>query len=186
MSNETIKIQCKAADVLPLDSIVEFQGGLKKRGKKEIDLLIKSIKKYGFSFPFMVWQNGGQNHCLDGHGRIQALAEMRRVGVDLPLFPVVYVDAKDEEEAKNKLLRLNSQYGQMTLDSVIDFVDGFDVEFGELALSNGVLEFDKKEDKEAVYNEKMEIVITFDKEVDMQQIYEEMIERGFKCRLSTL
>jgi len=32
-----------------------------------------SIKKYGFSFPFFVWQNGGKNWILD---------ELKRLGVD--------------------------------------------------------------------------------------------------------
>jgi hypothetical protein len=143
MAGKTINIQCRGADILPLDAIVEFQGGLKKRGKKEIDLMVKSIEKFGFSFPFHVWQNGGQNHCLDGHGRIQALSEMRRQGYSLPLFPVVYVEAADEAEAKNKLLRLNSQYGQMTIDSVLEFVDGIEVEFGELALPDGLISFNE-------------------------------------------
>jgi len=32
-----IKIACSAADRLPLDAIEDFQGGLKKRGKREIE-----------------------------------------------------------------------------------------------------------------------------------------------------
>jgi hypothetical protein len=35
----------------------------------------------------------GHNYVLDGHGRIAALSEMRRQGYDLPIFPVVYIDA---------------------------------------------------------------------------------------------
>lgn len=132
-----IEIKCKGADVLPLDAIVEFQGNLKRRTKKDIEKIITSIKKYGFSFPFFIWNESGENYCLDGHGRIEALAEMRRQGVDLPLFPVVYVEAKDEAEAKQKLLRLNSQYGQMTFESVIEFAGGMDLVAEELSLPNG-------------------------------------------------
>lgn len=132
-----IRIECKGADVLPLDAIEEFQGNLKKRSKKDIDLIITSIDKYGFSFPFFIWNGTGHNLCLDGHGRLQALAEMRRRGEDLPLFPVVYVEAKDEAEAKNKLLRLNSQYGVMTVESVLEFADGVDIAFDEITLSDG-------------------------------------------------
>jgi ParB family chromosome partitioning protein len=132
-----IDIKCRAADSLPLDAIEDFQGNLKKRGKKEIDAIITSIEKYGFSFPFFVWNGDGHNRCLDGHGRIQALAEMRKRGIDLPLFPVAYIDAKDEAEAKQKLLRLNSQYGAMSIDSVLEFTDGMEVEWGELALPDG-------------------------------------------------
>ncbi len=142
MSNP-IRIECKGADVLPLDAIEDFQGNLKKRGKKEIDAIITSIEKYGFSFPFFVWNGDGHNRCLDGHGRIQALCEMRKRGVSLPLFPVAYIEAKDEGEAKQKLLRLNSQYGAMSFDSVLEFTDGMEVDWEELALPGGfTLSFD--------------------------------------------
>jgi hypothetical protein len=130
--SETIRIECKGADVLPLDAIEEFQGNLKKRTKADIEKIITSITKYGFSFPFFVWNGDGHNRCLDGHGRIQALAEMRRRGENLPLFPVSYVEAKDEAEAKQKLLRLNSQYGIMSVDSVIEFMDGLKIDSEEL------------------------------------------------------
>ena len=140
-AGKTITIQCSGADKLPLDAIEDFQGNLKKRGKKEIDAIITSIEKYGFSFPFFVWNGDGHNRCLDGHGRIQALAKMREDGYDLPLFPVAYVEAKDEDDAKQKLLRLNSQYGAMSIDSVLEFTDGIKVEWDELQLSAGTLYF---------------------------------------------
>jgi hypothetical protein len=139
--SEGVKIACRGADSLPLDAIEEFQGDLKKRGKVEIEQIITSIQKYGFSFPFFRWSGDGHNRCLDGHGRIQALGELRRRGVDLPLFPVAYVEAKDEAEAKQKLLRLNSQYGQMTLSSVIEFMDGLEIKWDELNLPSKPLEY---------------------------------------------
>ena len=129
-----IQIKCTGSDLLPLDAIEEFQGGLKKRTKEDIAKIIKSIELYGFSFPFFVWNGSGHNYCLDGHGRIQAMAELRRRGEDLPLFPVVYIEAENEEEAKNKLLRLNSQYGQITKDGLNDFTGGLKIEWEELSL----------------------------------------------------
>ncbi len=144
-----IKITCKGADLLPLDAIEEFQGGLKKRTKRDIDLIIKSIEKYGFSFPFFVWNGSGHNYCLDGHGRIQALAEMRRRGVSLPLFPVDYIEAADEAEAKQKLLRINSQYGKMTVDSVMEFTEGLMVDWDELELIGNIKI--KEEENDSVY-----------------------------------
>lgn len=134
-----IKITCRGADSLPLEAIEEFQGNLKKRSAKDIGLIIKSIEKYGFSFPFFVWNGSGHNYCLDGHGRIQALCEMRKRGVSLPLFPVAYIEAADEAEAKQKLLRLNSQYGQMSIDSVLEFAEGLEVDFEDLSLPSGTL-----------------------------------------------
>lgn len=135
--NMAIEIKCRGADSLPLDAIEEFQGNLKKRTKADIEKIITSIQKYGFSFPFFVWNGTGHNYCLDGHGRIQALAEMRRRGESLPLFPIVYVEATDEAEAKQKLLRLNSNYGQMSVDSVLEFATGLDVEWTDLSLPSG-------------------------------------------------
>jgi hypothetical protein len=153
-----IRIECKGADVLPLDAIEEFQGNLKKRTKSDIQKIITSIEKYGFSFPFFVWNGDGHNRCLDGHGRIQALSEMRKNGVDLPLFPVSYVEAKTEGEARQKLLRLNSQYGKMSMDSVLEFADGLEIEKSELNLPG--VNFDPAEknmigetEKNSYYNE---------------------------------
>lgn len=182
-----IRIECKGADVLPIDAIEEFQGNLKKRTKKDIDQIITSIEKYGFSFPFFIWKGTGHNLCLDGHGRIQALAEMRRRGEDLPLFPVVYVDAKDDAEAKQKLLRLNSQYGQMTIDSVLEFADGIELDTSEIQLPGSKLVFGSSEEsKEATYTQKYEIVIPCENEIQQEEVYNELTERGIKCRLSTL
>ena len=148
-----IEIKCTGTDVLPIDVLEDFQGNLKKRGKKEVDLIIKSIKKYGFSFPFFVWESEGRNYVLDGHGRLAALYKLREQGESLPLFPVIYVEAADEAEAKNKLLRLNSEYGKMSIDSVIDFLDGIDADFGELMLPDGVLQFISDDDCEIDYPE---------------------------------
>lgn len=181
-----IKICCSGADTLPLDSIEEFQGSLKKRSKKDIEKIIRSIVEYGFSFPFFVWNGTGHNYCLDGHGRILALAEMRKLGTDLPLFPVSYIEAENEEQAKQKLLRLNSQYGLMTLDSVVEFAEGMELNDDELELG---FSFDNKknvESKETSYEEKMQIVVDCEDEDDMHDLYDEFISRGLKCKLSTL
>jgi hypothetical protein len=190
----SIRIECRGADLLPLDAIEEFQGNLKKRSKADIEKIITSITKYGFSFPFFVWNGDGHNRCLDGHGRIQALGEMRRRGESLPLFPVSYVEAKDEAEAKQKLLRLNSQYGTMSVESVLEFMDGLEIESDELNLPSGTLEIGesksegaaKSESDEASYHEKAELVITVSGDDEAQALYAEFIERGLSCRISTL
>lgn len=140
----TVAIKCQGADLLPLDAIEEFQGALKKRSKKDIESIITSIGKFGFSFPFFVWNGTGHNLCLDGHGRIQALAEIRRRGYNLPLFPVCYIEAVDEAEAKQKLLRLNSQYGQMTVDSVMEFMDGLEIDSDEISLPESTMDLGSK------------------------------------------
>jgi len=135
-----IQIKCTGSDELSLGEIKEFQGGLKNRSEKDIDKIILSIRKYGFSFPFFIWKKGKVNYCLDGHGRIKALERLMAGGEELPRFPVVYIQAKDAAEAKNKLLRVNSQYGQMTMESVLEFSEGIELNIDEIQLPSGVLD----------------------------------------------
>jgi len=176
-----IAITCKGADLLPFDAIEDFQGGLKKRSPKDIEQIIKSIEKYGFSFPFFVWKSSGHNYCLDGHGRIQALTEMRRRGVSLPLFPVDYIEAADEAEAKQKLLRMNSVFGLMTIDSIYDFMGDCEINFDELSIPD--INFDEeekiiKEPKEEILKPytKIHVLISFepDKFSEINQLLEKI------------
>lgn len=137
----TIKIKCNAENTLELAELTEFQGGLKQRTDIDYDKIKLSICKYGFSFPFFVWKNGSKNYLLDGHGRFATLCKMQKDGYTIPSLPVVYVSCKDKKEAKEKLLRLNSQYGQMTKESVLEFADDLEINFEEIALPDTVIDF---------------------------------------------
>lgn len=152
---QTIRISCNTRDFLPFSQIEEFQGNLKKRSKKEISKIITSILRYGFSFPFFVWKDGERNRCLDGHGRLLALGEMTRrhyfldesgslsdddgEPVLIPDLPVVYIEASDEAEAKQKVLRLNSCYGVLDAEGFAEFTAGLDIDWDELMLPSGDL-----------------------------------------------
>lgn len=138
---ETIEIKCETKDKLNLAEMTEFQGGLKSRTDIDYDKIKLSIIKYGFSFPFFVWKNDGKNYILDGHGRFSTLCKMQKDGYLIPDLPVVYVQAKNKKEAKEKLLRLNSTYGKMTKESVLEFADDIDLNFDEIALPDSVIDF---------------------------------------------
>lgn len=135
-----IEINCTGSDTIQLHELTEFQGELKERSAGDIEKIIKSIKKHGFSFPFFVWKNDGKNNVIDGHGRLKALQQMAAAGEEIPALPCVYISAKDEAEAKEKLLKLNSQYGHMTAESVAEFLDGLEINFDEIALPDGLLD----------------------------------------------
>ena len=128
-----IKIKCTGTEELPLDKIKEFQGVLKKRTKAQKEKLLESLKTYGFSFPFFIWKNEGINWCLDGHGRLEVLNSLLNKD-QLPTFPVVYVQAEDEAEAKKKLLQLNSQYGEIDTEGLQEFIDGIDIDMSEFEI----------------------------------------------------
>lgn len=152
---QTIRISCNVRDTLSFSQIEEFQGNLKKRSKKEISKIITSILKFGFSFPFFVWKDGERNRCLDGHGRLLALTEMSKrhyfldeagklsdddgEPLSIPDLPVVYIEAADEAEAKQKVLRLNSCYGVLDAEGFAEFTAGLEIDWDDLLLPSGDL-----------------------------------------------
>ena len=138
---KTISIKCETKDYLDWHNITEFQGGLKIRDEADIEKAKTSILKYGWSFPFFVWVSGKTNYCLDGHARIKVLKALEEEGYLIPELPVVYIEAKDKAEAKQKLLRLNSTFGKLTKESVLEFAEDIDLNFDEIALPDTVIDF---------------------------------------------
>jgi len=140
METKRLRIECSGTEeTIDLDNLEPFQGDLKRRTPEDIARVIKSIEEYGFSFPFFVWKNRKHNWCLDGHGRILALAEMRAQGWTIPPLPVVCIKARGVDEAKQKLLRMNSQYGEITVDGLLAFTEGLEIEWSDLSLPAGQL-----------------------------------------------
>ena len=137
----TISIKCETSEKLELAELTELQGGLKERTDIDYDKIKLSIIKYGFSFPLFVWKSGKTNYLLDGHGRFATLCKMQKDGYIIPPLPVVYVSAKNKAEAKQKLLRLNSQYGKMTKESVLEFAEDIELNFDEIALPDTTIDF---------------------------------------------
>ena len=131
---KTIKITCKGQQYIPLGKLKAFQGNLKELRPDEFEKLKRSILKYGFSFPVFVWKN----NILDGHQRVFVTAELVKEGYQIGDIPAVEIDAKDETEAAEKLLMLNSRYAKITEDGLYEFLNTHDVDienmFGDLDL----------------------------------------------------
>ena len=142
-----MRITCDTKDTLPLSALTEFQGGLKKRTDDDIKKIEKSIHDYGFATPFFVWKHEGKNKVLDGHWRLQTLKRMAAKGEEIPALPVVYIDCPNEQAAKNILLRICSTYGEMTAESVRDFIKELEIAFDDIRLPCGTIDLtplDKK------------------------------------------
>src|SRR4030095_14512527 len=131
-AKQEIRVTCTTKDSLPLEKIIPFQGDLKTLSKTDFEKLKAAIIKYGLSFPSFIWQRNGSAKCLDGHQRSHVLSEMKKEGWKIPPVPVVYVDAKNEKEAKEKILLLSSQYGKYSMDSVYGFMSAGGLDFAEL------------------------------------------------------
>ena len=122
-----IVVKCQGADRLPLDAILEFQGNLKKLSGKNKDKLVSSICRLGFIAPVFVWDNQGDYSLLDGHQRTKTLIHMREQGWDIPMIPVVFIEADNEKDARAKLLAITSQYGEFEIQELKDWVSEFDL-----------------------------------------------------------
>ena len=146
---KTISIKCDCKDFLKLEDMTVMQGNLKERNDTDYEKIKKSILTYSFSFPFFVWKSGKTNYLIDGTGRHSCLLRMQEEGYIIPELPVVYISCKDKKDAKQKLLRLNSQYGKMSKQSVLEFAEDIDLNFDEIALPDTVIAFtDAKEPQE--------------------------------------
>ena len=121
---KTIKITCKGQQYIPLGKLKAFQGNLKELRPDEFEKLKRSILKYGFSFPVFVWKN----NILDGHQRVFVTAELVKEGYQIGDIPAVEIEAKDETEAAEKLLMLNSRYAKMTDDGLYEFLNTHNVD----------------------------------------------------------
>ncbi|NCB44234.1 MAG: hypothetical protein EOM59_16695 [Clostridia bacterium] len=130
-SVKSIRVTCQGAATLPLDRIEEFQGNLKKLSKKNLEKLKKRIVEDGFNVPFFVWDHNGQYKALDGHQRIKALCSLREEGWDIPLLPVAFIEASDEQDARKKLLAISSQYGEFDASELSDWLDDIGGEVAE-------------------------------------------------------
>ncbi|MDR2170576.1 MAG: ParB N-terminal domain-containing protein [Planctomycetaceae bacterium] len=124
---ETIKITCAVKDVLDYRKIVDFQGDVKSHDERNIEHIITSINQHGFSFPIFIWKHKGENNCLDGHGRLQALQLMERRGYTIPKIPVVYIDAETEQDARRKLIEVNNLNGDFVEEIFSQFVVDLDL-----------------------------------------------------------
>jgi len=132
---EKIKIACEAADYLPVKTLKDFQGELKKISKENLQKLKNNIVKYGFSAPIFVWKSGKINYCLDGHQRILAVLDLAEDGYIIPSLPVAWIKARNKTEAKKKLLQIASQYGKTTVKRFELFMDEVDIDLSEIGMN---------------------------------------------------
>jgi len=131
MTNEKIiPVTCTSSHLVDIEKLKPIQGKLKSRTRKQLYSLRSLIIKYGFSFPMYIWQDGNIQYTLDGHGRDYICKELVKEGYAFQQkdgsvsaqLPAVLIDAKNKIEAKEKLLALNSSFGTITEEGLIEFI----------------------------------------------------------------
>lgn len=128
-----VEINCQAAEVAEIENLTEFQGDLKKLSDKNYNKFKSNILQYGIISPLHIWisEEHNSNFVLDGHQRIRTLARMRREGYVVPPIPVVFIQAKNMQDAKEQVVALSSQYGEASIDSFEKYIISYDLDINK-------------------------------------------------------
>jgi hypothetical protein len=130
--DKVVRVSCEGAALLSLDRVLPFQGTLKELSKEDYAKLRRGLEKYGICSPLVIWRNKGKHFILDGHQRVLVLKKMRDEGWRVPMIPVSWIEAKDEREAKRKLLLMIGQYGRATKESLYEYINENGIDFGDI------------------------------------------------------
>jgi hypothetical protein len=183
---------CKTADSLPYEQIEPLQGRLKNRTDEQIDKICRSVVKHGWAFPEFIWKHEGHNYCLDGHGRQAAIPRLIEMGYTIPPIPVVFIDAKDREEAKELLLKCISQYGTVTQEGFAEFADfTFDfadfeipsISFDGLTMGGDDEDAPPLEESGFNYKEQYGVIVICADEAEQESVYTKMAAEGYNVRV---
>ena len=161
-----VDIRCRSKTSLNLSELTDFQGNLKERTNDDIRRISDSIKQHGFSFPFFVWANGGQNLIIDGHGRYAALHSLAEEGYEIPALPVVYIKAETEDMAKALLLQVNSLYGETSSEVLLSIVEEIGASLEDFSFPQVVFDFDKDSPAEYFAPELTPVIDTSEVDAD--------------------
>ncbi len=136
--------------------VEEFQGNLKDLTKDNYAKLKKSIEENGFFIPMFLWKHKGKFKVLDAHQRLRVLKKENAQPYEIPY---IEIEAKDEQEAKKKLLLISSQYGTITREGLDEFAFDLDDDWMTDTLNfDNIFDFDKiTEIEEDDYNEPSKI-----------------------------
>lgn len=168
-----LKINCKTSDTVKLQTLVPFQGNLKKRKKEDIQSLIDSLTSEGMMMPFAVWKHEEKNYLLDGHGRLEALVRMSIKDMDIMTqeLPCIYIEAETEDQARKSLLQITSSYGKIDKKGIIDFTATIP-DYVAPVILQAKPKLKKKKIEQPSLMKRIVITVPADKEADLRKILE--------------
>lgn len=193
MPKRTIDIRCSGAALAKLEDLVPFQGDLKKLDAERYRKLKRALLEHGFSFPFFVWKDQGKLKLLDGHQRDRVLRRLKAQGYTIPPLPVDFIEAKDETEARKKILLLSSQYGEMTDESLMeylkqseidldDIMDTVDLPQVDLEKLSARLEEELGDQKEDELEHQFQVIVECKDEEQQLRLIEKLEKQKYICR----
>lgn len=146
--------------VLPTITLAELKekfepNGLKDKHNRDIGDLKASILADGMILPFVLWMEG--NYITDGSGRLKALEQLEYEGHEIPPIPYIPISAQTKQEAKKQTLLISSKYGDITEESVGDFLlDMNEIDLGNINIGLNIEDLDLKPSEPKPPKEKKE------------------------------
>ena len=150
---------------IAIKDLVYFQEDLKYLTKEAYEKLRNSLQKKGFLTPFIVWIDQHQKvNLLDGHQRLNVL---RKIGMnENTKVPCLQIKAENIKQAKENILCISSQYGEMTQETLSDFVLNNNLDIADLSF----LKF--KGIQDLSFSKESKIDFNFDLKGDKEKISE--------------
>ena len=128
-----IPITCSGHTTLAPHDITPFQGNLKDLSVANYKKLKAGILKLGFSEPLSVWRYQGTNYVLNGHQRLRTVLKMiSDEGYQCDELPINIIQADNKKQAKEKILALTSQYGEITSAGLYEFLNEADISLNDI------------------------------------------------------
>lgn len=194
-----IKIENIKLENIDYRDLKPLQGDLKILTASNYNKLKKSFTEKNMFAPTFVWRKAKDEiYLIDGHGRKRLLDKEKAVFIDSDgketyKIPCVVIDAKDEKDAKEKLLVITSQFQTITPEGI----EAFAVDINEDWIRN-TTSFDAFNIPEQTIEDKIEdtvknlnldsqflIVIECINESEQENLYSEFMGRGLKCKIIT-
>ena len=136
-----IKIE-NSSELLVIDfhKLQDLQGDLKTISDEALEKLKQSIIKHNFFVPAFIWFDNEVPYIVDAHQRIKALQSLENDGYEIPSIPYIEIKAIDKKDALNKLLQINSRYGEFNLETT--FFEDNELDFEQVKLEVEISELD--------------------------------------------
>ena len=124
--SKPILVTCETEHALDFRLLRDFQGDLKTRDEADAARLKRSILEHGITFPCYVWKHVENDaivyDTIDGHGRLAIFRELESEGHVIPPVPVVFIEITDANDARERLIQVNTLAGQYTETGLQDLI----------------------------------------------------------------
>jgi ParB-like nuclease domain len=117
-----IKNQVLETETINWTKLKDYEANTLKTDR-DIEKIVNSIKTKGFIAPIFIYEEA--KYIIDGAGRKMALIELEKQGYDIDDLPIVSIVAKDLKEAKELVLLISSNHGNVDQQSYKDFMVDF-------------------------------------------------------------